>query len=442
MVSDSVTRMAIPGASLYINGTSTGTSAFSNGAFSLGGFPEPPYQLTVSSVGYVTQKMEITENTAGSILINLVPDTILLKEVTVNGGRKYCWDKFGQEFFKDFIGCSAFAEKCKILNKRDIQFYYDEKNQNLRAFSKKPVLIRNEALGYLVTYWITEYFKDYKNNYIYFEGTSYFEDLITRKTLAKKKTGWEKNRKSAFRGSVQHFIQSLCRDSIAEEGFQVRKLIRMKTDELFDSIHPKDTLNVWGLSLDSLKKALDTGELSNKNEISGLQFPGVAEDIYSWLNHSEAEKTRRFLLKTKNGDTRIYKFTKIGTEGDRFTIKSFSTRNLNFSTGGVISMLDTTIVKTSEIVQQDEWMNKMLSFRNYLQIEYTKEAIEDEFFTNFQPFGNRRVLYQTSVISLIDADEILLDKNGNFSPPSKLLLEGYWSYEKIDKLLPLGFDLK
>lgn len=61
----------------------------------------------------------------------------------------------------EFIGTTANANDCIILNEQDITFNYDSDKDTLRAYALKPLLIENKALGYKITYYldIFEYYK-------------------------------------------------------------------------------------------------------------------------------------------------------------------------------------------------------------------------------------------------------------------------------------------
>ncbi|MNX85157.1 hypothetical protein D3C86_1169860 [compost metagenome] len=80
-----------------------------------------------------------------------------------------------------------------------------------------------------------------------------------------------------------------------------------------------------------------------------------------------------------------------------------------------------------------------LSFKKYLQVTYLLEKEELPYLKRKSPFALLEPKEQRSIISLRDADEVLIQENGNYYPPYALFLEGYWSYEKLDKMLPLDY---
>src|SRR5579863_2681877 len=58
-VTDSATGKPIAGVSVFLNGTSKGTSTHGDGTFLLTDIPAGGYQLIISSVGYATFQTEI-----------------------------------------------------------------------------------------------------------------------------------------------------------------------------------------------------------------------------------------------------------------------------------------------------------------------------------------------------------------------------------------------
>ena len=56
-----------------------------------------------------------------------------------------------------------------------------------------------------------------------------FEDIETdRKRLLNR---WERNRTEAYYGSMMHFMRSLFRNQLIEDGFEIRKLIKVSEEE-------------------------------------------------------------------------------------------------------------------------------------------------------------------------------------------------------------------
>ncbi|MBA9075702.1 TonB-dependent receptor [Rufibacter quisquiliarum] len=85
-VTDQANQEALPGVSVFVRGTVTGTSTNANGDFSLKTRLKFPFTLVISLVGYQPQEFEIKE--PGSRLdIALVTQTLLGKEVVISASR-------------------------------------------------------------------------------------------------------------------------------------------------------------------------------------------------------------------------------------------------------------------------------------------------------------------------------------------------------------------
>ncbi len=92
-----------------------------------------------------------------------------------------------------------------------------------------------------------------------------------------------------------------------------------------------------------------------------------------------------------------------------------------------------TVLNDSVIAQ------KFIEFPKYLYVLYNKEQEE-------LPYLNRQYLFnqpkpgpQTSIVHLVGTDKVDIFSNGHIEPAIAFFLEGYWAYEKLDKLLPLDY---
>ncbi len=180
-VISSETGEPIVGASVYISNTSYGVATDLNGDFILSETLELPFYLNISAIGYKTEVIHITTFQDSLLNISLESNVVELNAVTVYGDKEKQWEKFGVDFTKLFIGYSDFAEECVIENKEDIIFQYDEENLRLSAFSKKSLIIKNNALGYKITYWLEAFEYSYKTRGLYYEGYPFFKNRINEK---------------------------------------------------------------------------------------------------------------------------------------------------------------------------------------------------------------------------------------------------------------------
>ncbi len=221
-VLDSADKRSVPGATVFLANASVGTATAVDGTFTLDNVHSGQYELVVTMVGYTTYRKTILVNEN----INL-PDIIVssrsiaLNEVKIrpdpNWARNYEW------FRREFLGSSAYADRCKILNPELIDIHYDESTRTLTASSSDFIIIENKALGYKVKYLLSQFSKDFNGGYIYFEGTAFFENLPGKDS---KQVTWQKNRLKVYKGSSMHFLRSTITNQLPDNGFKVLRLIR------------------------------------------------------------------------------------------------------------------------------------------------------------------------------------------------------------------------
>jgi hypothetical protein len=85
---------------------------------------------------------------------------------------------------------------------------------------------------------------------------------------------------------------------------------------------------------------------------------------------------------------------------------------------------------------------KIIQFSKYLYVLYSKELEELPYLIKLQPFKKPIPAPQTSIVQLVGTDAVEIFANGHLEPAISFFLDGYWSYEKLDKLLPLDYKVK
>jgi hypothetical protein len=123
-------------------------------------------------------------------------------------------------FKEEFIGNTANAQECEILNTKDITFNYDSDDDTIKAYALKPILIENRALGYKITYYLDkfEYYKEQEATF--FCGNLIFnEDFNIDKT---QKETYERKREHAYLGSRMHFFRVLWSGKLKSSEFIIK----------------------------------------------------------------------------------------------------------------------------------------------------------------------------------------------------------------------------
>jgi hypothetical protein len=209
--------------SVYINTTTQGTATNEKGEFSLS-LPDGKYEIVVTYMGYEPIIFPVdAAQLPPAILFKLKQKENSLKEVVVQGKRDSEWYANLEVFKEQFLGKSAVARQCKLLNPEVLAIFYDPQTAVLEVKANEPLQIRNPVLGYKQEYLLTEFKCYLREGYVSFLGYPKYELLPGSKA---KQRRWEKNRLKAYNGSSMHFVRALRHKQLEQEGFNLRKLYR------------------------------------------------------------------------------------------------------------------------------------------------------------------------------------------------------------------------
>ncbi|TAG08464.1 MAG: hypothetical protein EAZ35_08730 [Sphingobacteriia bacterium] len=272
------TNIPVPSASIFLSNTSVGTVSKEDGSFSIENFPEGRYDLVVTMLGYSTYIVEINAVRLPDFLtVQLQPKAKELQEVIVEGYEKNGWKKWGDFFMQSLIGKTPNAQQCILLNKEVVRFRFSKKLNRLTAISDEPLLIRNKALGYELKYDLTAFEYNFNTQIFYYQGFPLFTEIES--SSKRRNKNWERNRQETFQGSLLHFMRSLYRNQLVQDGFELRKIIRKKepnTRIILNGVHPLTDVNMLvniPLTGDSIAFAIDS-------VTAGLQFSDYLQVVY------------------------------------------------------------------------------------------------------------------------------------------------------------------
>lgn len=224
-VLDEKTNEPVAFASVFINTTTTGTLTNEKGEFALT-VKAGNYEIIVSIVGYepLVLALDTRKKLAASYLFKIQPKTYSLQTVGVKGKRDDSWYDNLKIFKEQFLGRSEIAQQCRLLNEDQLVIVFDPETALLEVKSDEVLKIENRELGYRINYLLTEFRYEMRQGYVAYLGYPSFELMEGNKSQQKR---WAKNRQRAFKGSVMHFVRSLRNQKLEEEGFNLRRLIRM-----------------------------------------------------------------------------------------------------------------------------------------------------------------------------------------------------------------------
>jgi hypothetical protein len=155
----------------------------------------------------------------------------------------------------DFIGITD-AQHCRIKNFKAIYFQESDETGELSCFSDEPLIIENKALGYTIQYLLESFNCNFKTQSLSYAGYSFF---VPMNGNASKQRNWEKRRSEAYSGSLMHFMRSVYRNQIAEEGFDVRALRKVRNLSLYQKNKP-DSIDLY-----FAKRKDSTGTIKSEN---------------------------------------------------------------------------------------------------------------------------------------------------------------------------------
>jgi len=222
-VIDVVTKVPLHYANIFIDNSSFGVATDVDGYFLLDNVPDIRAQLIVSYIGYRPKQISISVNSSDELLtIELEPEARNLETVTVSGSKRSRRSKEERNLLKrfkaDFLGRSANAKDCKIVNPFVLNLNaLNDSTNGYEAFAYDEIEIENKAMGYKISFDLEEF--KYENGIVTKKGKSQFTELDPRSRKQNKK--WEDARKLAYLGSDIHFLNSLLEGSLQEEGFKV-----------------------------------------------------------------------------------------------------------------------------------------------------------------------------------------------------------------------------
>jgi hypothetical protein len=250
----------VKSATVFISGSERITLTNEGGRFTFMKVPHGTFKLSVQMLGYfpLTHNI-IVKETPIDCTLRLQLRTIPLDEVLIGQGD--AWNKNFQIFKDNFLGRSGNAKECEILNPKAINF--STKKGLLLAESDEFLIIENKKLGYRVHYQLKDFGYNLVDDIALYHGESTFEELPGTDSLKKE---WAKNRLEAYKGSFMHFLRSVYRNDVLENGFITLPLYGYITFRV--AAHPEDrdriVVDERPILFDSLVNVIDTSFISLK----------------------------------------------------------------------------------------------------------------------------------------------------------------------------------
>ena len=205
----------LPGANVYLSGTARGAASGADGRFEIAGVPPGAYRLVGSMLGFApdAHDLRLGPGERRAVDLTLAPVALDLGGVAVEAARDDRWRRHLERFTTTLLGESANADSTRILNPEVLAFH--SRWGTLTATASAPLVIENRALGYRLTYDLTEFSaSDIRVSY---DGDERFEPLTP--TDRAEADRWAEARARAYRGSLSHLLQALLSRTAEDEAF-------------------------------------------------------------------------------------------------------------------------------------------------------------------------------------------------------------------------------
>lgn len=291
VVRDSLTGQPLPFATVYINGTTNGTTTNEDGVFNLEKVSFPS-TLVMSFMGYETQAVYMPRNPGVQVYelpmrLNMLAEVVVMDDNTWNDDLDY--------FRRLFLGDDKWGRGANIRNEEVLSFDRSQSVMEIpleisagvhimkmrvstfTATASSPLVIDLPLLGYELTvnledFSITNSADGHLCNILgyYYYKPYEFTDL-------KQKEKIMNNRRTVYYGSSQHFLRSLYSDNLEQNGYSIRKpgkgtngIVRLDPHDLpsHTTMNGNGTMSIQGLkdmSIRILYYAKHDGTPLNRN---------------------------------------------------------------------------------------------------------------------------------------------------------------------------------
>jgi hypothetical protein len=255
-----------------------------------------------------------------------------------------------------------------------IRFRFSKKEGRLTAHASAPLLIENKALGYRVRYDFETFSYDSKTRVVLYTGYPFFEQLPGRE---RRRATWQKKRQEVYGGSIMHFMRSIYRNTLHQEGFEVRRLQKIRNEE-------KDRVR------DAYRQQAENSRAGNAIIIGAVNNMPDSSDYYNYV---------------------------LGQPDYR-------------------DVLGRDVLPGDSIAFALDSVTAGLYFPDYLWIWYKSGKVPQRYQRLF-PAGAQGMMSQ---VQLLDDDVLAIQANGMYYNPVNMVSSGYWGWsEKISTMLPFDY---
>ncbi|MBO9633904.1 MAG: carboxypeptidase-like regulatory domain-containing protein [Chitinophagaceae bacterium] len=371
------TGLPVPNASIFINGTSKGTVSRADGGFEITGINKGSFELVISSVGFQTIVYPLSSDT----LPILMEVKLLPKVEELESVTVMPWEKNGwKKYGRTFI--EGFIGTSAAAQDCDI------KNRKALRFRYSPNarildVVADAPLiieNKALGYRVTYQLESFVRNWKtrVVVFTGYsFFEDLTPSN-PKQAEQWKKNRRQAYDGSLLQFIRSLYGNTLVLDSFEVRRMRKVP------NVEKQRLMKIY--DMEKQHKIVQGGRIS---------FP-VQKDSLNYFQQ---------ILKQDDS----------------------------------LALIGRHILNADSLITTGIDSTKTIFFPDYLQVTYRKALEEKEYLYDYRIF--REPGFQRSLITLMPALPIVIQRSGLFFPPQNIFTIDYWGWsEKVSHMLPWDYQ--
>ncbi len=221
IVRDAQSHEPLAFTNVFLANTTLGDAANQRGEFVLEQVPAGTYQLVISRIGYEIYVADVTvlAGKTTTLQAKLTIKTIEGEEISVVAQNMRDWRRDFKAFKRQFLGETANAQECKILNPKVLTFEREGIANMLRAKADSTLVIENHALGYRIELILEQFqWSDYGGRYYVYPK---YSELNSKSDKETKK--WQLQRLSTFRSGIRHFFVMLAKGEF--DSYQLVKFV-------------------------------------------------------------------------------------------------------------------------------------------------------------------------------------------------------------------------
>lgn len=228
-VIDATSKKPVNGATVFVDGTTMYSITDSSGKFFIDQIKDQHVELIVFKTGFESINYPLTIQTKNyNIRFELLHEDTLPS--VSDSILKLQQERWGRIFFYRILGTSPNALQCEIVNPQVLRFLYtpSDSGYNLRIKAIAPLIVFNEALGYMIT-CVLDDFTVSPTGDTYFKIYKWYKPLSSKnKTIVAK---WMQARENVYKGSMMHFMRTLFADSLDDHQFETKFIIRINAND-------------------------------------------------------------------------------------------------------------------------------------------------------------------------------------------------------------------